>query len=178
MRTMSDIMSRIVVNRHVLPNLLAAMIEDGTWPPSASAAEAFSPAIGDTADLLFLDVTAMVLNTEGLEAAIARGDGPLHGLTSGGPHKAGLLEVESAVVIAATHGEELVALDYSGTPRRSSTDIETEQDGEGQSGQGTATIMRERNSETTRRQSVGSSILAGAAQEWTDHERARGMEYQ
>jgi hypothetical protein len=106
-------MKKELVNEHVLPPRLAHMIAEGRWGPSCRTADLSTLPIEDKDDLVLLQVSEMVRNTYELRAALARGDGELFALIEDGPPVPGFLDINKAVVIAVTHGEEVLALDYS-----------------------------------------------------------------
>jgi hypothetical protein len=58
----------------------------------------------------------MIRNTEELRASIARGDGALFALMDGCVSVPGFLDVNQAVVIAATYGQEALAIVSHITP--------------------------------------------------------------
>jgi hypothetical protein len=101
------------VNGHVLPHQLVRLTAAGQWGPSCPAADLSRLPIEDKDDLVFLDVREMIRNTHELRAALARGEGALLALIEGGTPVPGYLDVNQAVVIAATYGQEALALDYS-----------------------------------------------------------------
>jgi hypothetical protein len=103
------------------------MIDTGEWGPLNRKVD-FSPLpIEDKDDLILLGVSDMTRNTEELRTALARGDGRLFALLDDGEPVSGFLDVNQAVVIAATYGQEVLALDYSrgDVPRVVSTRYES-----------------------------------------------------
>jgi hypothetical protein len=107
------------VHGHALPERLAALVASGRWH-AASARRLDALPIDDWDDLQFLDEARMIRETQALRDALAGGRGELFALHGGGGEPPpGTLAIEHAVVIAATHGEDGVALDYAGrtTPR-------------------------------------------------------------
>jgi hypothetical protein len=112
-------MKTTTVNGHVLPSLLVRMTDAGQWGPSNRKANLGAIPIEDKEDLTLLSVPEMIRNTEELRSALARGDGTLFALSEEGKPVPGFLDVNRAVVIAVTYGQEALALDYSQgeTPR-------------------------------------------------------------
>ena len=106
-------MKKELVNGHILPPRLVHMITAGRWGPSCRAADLSTLPIEDKDDLVLLEVPEMIRNTHELRVALARGDGTLFALREDGPSVPGFLDVNQAVVIAATYGQEALALDYS-----------------------------------------------------------------
>lgn len=106
-------MNEIEINGNSLPDLLTTAIEDGTWPPPIDSAKAISPPVEDTKYFSFLSVTRMIQETESLRNLLERGYDSIYGLTNGEEYKTGLLNVDCAVVIAVSHSEDIVVLDYS-----------------------------------------------------------------
>jgi hypothetical protein len=102
-----------IVNGHYLPSLLIRMMASGQWGPSNREVDFSSLPIQDKHDLALLDISEMIRNTEELRAQLDGGEGQLFGLINGGEPLPGLLDVNHAVVIAATYGQEALALDYS-----------------------------------------------------------------
>lgn len=110
---------RVVVNGLVLPESLAARAASGRWGPSTRPDSTGLPIV-DRDDLVLLSPDGMARNTRQLRAAMADGYGDLLGLAAAaGRAEPGFLDVERAVLIAVTHGQEALALDYStpGPPR-------------------------------------------------------------
>jgi hypothetical protein len=103
-----------LVNGHVLPAQLIRMIATDHWEPLNRTADLSTLPIENKDDLVFLDVPEMIRNTQELRAALARGDGALFALVEEGPPAPGFLDVNQAVVIAVTSGQEALVLDYSG----------------------------------------------------------------
>lgn len=106
-------MKPTIVNGHVLPGALVQAIASGRWGTAAQTADLSMLPIADTDDLAFLDVAAMEQNTRELYTACDRGDAALFALTQGDAQVSGWLNVTHAVVIAVTHGQEVLALDYA-----------------------------------------------------------------
>ena len=106
-------MKQELVNGHILPLQLVIAIAAGRWGPSCCKADLSALPIEDKDDLVLLNVPEMIRNTHELKVALARGDGTLFALTEDGSPVPGFLDVNQSVVIAVTHGEEALALDYS-----------------------------------------------------------------
>jgi hypothetical protein len=105
----------VTVNGHELPRALAELAQAGQWQRltlNAPPVEIEEPLVPRTG-------SEMGRNTQVLADALAAGDGALFGLAEAGGGSPGLLDITQAVVIAATFGEEFLALDYSaGDPPR------------------------------------------------------------
>jgi hypothetical protein len=101
------------VNGHIIPPELVHMTETGRWGPRCRPGDLTGLPIKDGDDLALLDVAEMIRNTDALRAALARGEGRFLGLTHGKTPAPGLLDVDAAVMIAATRGQEALVLDYS-----------------------------------------------------------------
>jgi hypothetical protein len=106
-------MKRTLVNGHALPLKLVRMTDTGQWGPSNRKADLSALPIEDKDDLILLSVPEMIRNTDELRAALARGDDRLFALIEDGEPVPGFLNVNQAVVIAATYGQEALVLDYS-----------------------------------------------------------------
>lgn len=109
----------IRINGYELPDLLVRLLDEGAWGPDCRDASFDKLPIEDKDDLTLFDVSAMVRNTQELYDALARGEGPVLALSHGAAALPGVLDVSRAVLIAATRGQEALALDYSqGVPAR------------------------------------------------------------
>jgi len=113
----------VTVNGLQLPQRLLELIAAGRWrcPSDVGSLRALT-GLHDAADFLFMDVPSIRRNTDALIAEIARGDATLFGLTSSrqlaGPDVPGILDVDRAVLIAATYGDGMLCLDYREHPER------------------------------------------------------------
>jgi hypothetical protein len=112
-----------VVAGHVLPERLAEMLATGRWGRAGRQAPGLdlrALPIEDQDDLVFLGLPEIIANTRELKAAYERGEGMLLGLVRNDPAPLpDRLDVDRAVLIAVTYGQEALALDYSrpGPPR-------------------------------------------------------------
>lgn len=111
-------MTPVVVNGHLLPETLAEMLAAGHWGPSSRPTDLSALPIEDKEDLTLLDLPQIVANTRSLQAAFDRGEGRVLRLVRGNAVP-GHLDVDQAVMIAVTYGQEALVLDYSssGPPR-------------------------------------------------------------
>jgi hypothetical protein len=104
------------INRLPVPPALLALLETGRWrrPADLEPLQALT-GLDDAADLEFCDLASMRRNTAELVAELDRTP-ELFGLASpgAGDHPAsGHLDPHRAIVIAVTHGDGIVVLDYS-----------------------------------------------------------------
>ncbi|WP_421732978.1 hypothetical protein [Cellulomonas sp.] len=115
------------VRGNVLPTALVELLATGRWGPGTRPAHLLAPTAavgGDLVDVLdLLDLALMHGNTDALVAAYERGEGDALGLTRGAAAH-GRLDVDHAVLIAASREQDALALDYSrpGAPRVVATD--------------------------------------------------------
>ena len=117
-----------VVNGLRVPAHLDELIAWKRWAPTSRPSGASALPLSDPEDLALLDVAQMEANTAELASMVANGTGAVLGLTGDEQPQTGWLAVDSAVVIAATYGEEGLALDYSrpGEPRVVATHVTDE----------------------------------------------------
>lgn len=109
----------ILIHGHALPARLAALLARDRWHARHARRLEALP-IADRDLLQFLDEARMTGETQALRDALTAGDGAIFRLHAGDdPPPAGALAIDHAIVIAATHGEDGLALDYAGraTPR-------------------------------------------------------------
>jgi hypothetical protein len=111
----------ITINGHILPASLEALLASQRWSAGHARRLDVLPVEG-AEDLRFLDEAGMRRETEALRDILAHGDGALFALHLGDQDQTpppGSLAVNHAIVIAASHGEDGLALDYTGrtTPR-------------------------------------------------------------
>jgi hypothetical protein len=109
----------ISVNGHALPERLVALLASDRWNARHARRLEALPIV-DADVLQLLGEPGMTGETEALRDALAGGDGALFRLHAGDdPPPPGALAIDHAIVIAATRGEDGVALDYAGrtTPR-------------------------------------------------------------
>jgi hypothetical protein len=104
------------INGHVLPPSLVALLASRRWSAGHARRLDILPVEG-AEDLRFLDEAGMRRETEALRDILDHGDAALFALHIGDLDQTpppGSLAVNHAVVIAATHGEDGLALDYTG----------------------------------------------------------------
>jgi hypothetical protein len=108
-------MTGLVVNGHELPTRLQHLTATGTWGTSTRRVDADQLELAFDDELILLTPDEMAQNTQVLNDALAHGTGNAFGLGE----RTGLLDPSAAVVIAATMGEQALALDYTAgqTPR-------------------------------------------------------------
>lgn len=104
----------MTVNGLSLPSDLSALVVTGGWGVGVRPGNLGALPVVDGDDLALLCLPEMVANTNALRAALERGDGALFHVTSEHPPPEGWLNVDRAVMIAATHGQEALVLEYAG----------------------------------------------------------------
>jgi hypothetical protein len=112
-------MTGLVVNGHELPSRLQHLTATGTWGTSKRRVDADQLGLAFDDELILLTPDEMAENTQVLNDALAQGTGNAFGLGPLSPATTGLLDPSAAVVIAATMGQQALALDYTAgqTPR-------------------------------------------------------------
>jgi hypothetical protein len=112
---------------HLLPGELSDLLASGRWGPGQAPGDLRALPLDDPGDLALLDLAQMEANTADLAALVDQGAGDVLGLTREHRPPAGWLAVDRAVVVAATYGQEGLALDYSrpGEPRVVATSAAT-----------------------------------------------------
>jgi hypothetical protein len=102
------------VRGHVLPTALVELLATRRWGPGVAPARL--RALTGSADLDLLDLAGMHTNTDALVAAFERGGADALGLTRG-TAAPGRLDVDQAVLVAASLEQDALALDYAGVAR-------------------------------------------------------------
>jgi SMI1-KNR4 cell-wall len=107
-------LTSVYVNGLTLPDLLIEILESGRWKAPEDKILLANFGIEDVGDLEFLTLEEMESNTAQSKMLIEKGYGDMMGLTSKNEMAPdGYLNVSQSVVIAATHGDEALCLDYS-----------------------------------------------------------------
>jgi hypothetical protein len=102
------------VHGHVLPTALVELLATNRWGPGV--APAWLRTLTGSDDLDLLDLAGMHTNTDALVAAFERGEADALGLIRG-TAEPGRLDVDQAVLVAASLEQDAVALDYAGWAR-------------------------------------------------------------
>ncbi len=115
----------VLVNELPLPPALLDLLEAGRWKPPGDLADLRRlTGLDDVAQLAFFDVANMRSETRQLlanaeDAQLARLRGLESSRRAGAPVGApGALDVDRAVVLAATFGDGILCLDYRGSLAR------------------------------------------------------------
>jgi hypothetical protein len=112
-------MTGLVVNGHTLPSRLQQLAATGEWGTAMRRVGADELGLAFDDELVLLTPDEMAENTQVLNDALDTGTGDAFGLSPHPPATSGLLDPSAAVVIAATTGQQALALDYTTgqTPR-------------------------------------------------------------
>lgn len=109
-------MTGLVVNGHMLPSRLQHLTSTGEWGTAKRRVDANQLGLAFDDELILLTPDEMAENTQVLNDALATGSGDAFGLSPLSPAISGLLDPSTAVVIAATAGQQVLALDYTAGP--------------------------------------------------------------
>jgi hypothetical protein len=106
-------MTGLVVNGHTLPSRLQHLAATGEWGTAKRRVDADQLGVAFGDELILLTPDEMAENTQVLIDALVTGTGDAFGLSPLPPAMSGLLNPSAAVVIAATAGQQALALDYT-----------------------------------------------------------------